>query len=161
MTSVVTDDASKSINIDVTTTQGVEAVEPETSTKPKYKRPYVMTEKRKAAVDRMLEGRKKALAGKKTKKAESQETLLNEIQQLKEKLAHITEPKAASEIVISKPVKVEKPTKKKEPEYMTPEQKQEQLQIQQSLQDMPLQEPQQEGFLQFAMRSKPAKKRIM
>ena len=107
-------------------------VEAETTEKKKpYKRPVTMTEKKKEAVKKMLDGLKQHRNSKETKSklVKTSEDLTDKINTLSAKLEEINnklcEKEKATELIINKPVAVEKKlTKKKKEkkiEYVNPD----------------------------------------
>lgn len=120
MASSETNQATKT-NVDVVVNPATPVEIPPTPEKPKYKRP--MTEKRLQAIEKMKEGRKKALERKKTKAEVHEEDLKSEITRLTERLIKLETAGTPKDLIVTKPVKVEKEDKKKETEYRTPETK--------------------------------------
>lgn len=83
--------------------------------KTKYKKPYVLTEARKASLKKAQEKRKEQLAKKKTVGQETTEVLQKQIQELNQKLSSLDKKEHPdNEIVVSRPVKIEKEPNKKD-----------------------------------------------
>lgn len=80
--------------------------------KPKYKKPYVMTPARIAAVERMKAGRKKNIELKKTNSESTVEKLQSQMMDLQKRIADMSKPTDQDEIKVSRPVKIEKESKK-------------------------------------------------
>lgn len=96
------------------TTNIGEVIENESKNKKvKYKKPFVMTEKRKEAVEKMKAARKEHIADKKSKAQKTVESLTEEIKQLTEKLGKVESSiNPTNEIIVNRPQKVEKEHKK-------------------------------------------------
>lgn len=87
-------------------------------TKTKYKKPYVMTEARKASLKKAQERLKEQREKNKTVNQETTETLQKQIQELNKKLSEIDKKEHPdNEIVVSRPIKIEKEHNKKDQSF--------------------------------------------
>lgn len=104
-------------NVVIDQPQTIEATKPDG--KPKYRKPYVMTEARKKSVQKMIEARRQQLESKTDKKVQ----LEQELKTVQEKLSKLekTMTPVDNEIHITKPVRVEKKPKKDKEDYISPE----------------------------------------
>lgn len=92
-------------------------IENDRDRKVKYRKPYVMTEKRKKSIERMQKAREAVLTQKRKEKEKmidekKEEALRNKIMELENKLRQTQEKHMTDEIRITKPVKIEKEQKK-------------------------------------------------